>query len=121
MSPDLIKFFRDVKNMFPDLAELKFVWEIESEYAGVVMGTLRAIPVLPASVEPERAAMMAEAFQEFCEIRFLEAPEEWEMLVRISQGNEAILPMGLRFVYTPHGPLLGFMEPATGTLPTRQH
>lgn len=93
MAPDFAKFLADVKRMFPDLSELRFVIEVEPEYAGVVMGSLGVVSVLSTGVVPESTHVVTETFPEGREVWLVKASMFGQGLIVIRECDEAITLM----------------------------
>lgn len=91
--------------MFAYSLKVGFVCEFYVENTRVVVSTVGIFPIFPTSIVAEGVEMMAQAFEEFCKVFFLEAPVNRELRIFVGECYECIVSVQLTFVNHPDSPL----------------
>lgn len=97
MSPDFFKFARYVESVFSGFTEECLIFEVKPKDAGVVVCTGRAIAIFPTGIVPERAPVVAKAFEELLKVWFVERSMRWEFRIAVRECDKTGVVMELFF------------------------
>lgn len=108
MSPEFVKRFADIERVLAGSLEWNLVCEVDSKDTCMVMSALSVVAVFPAGVIADVSSapeVFSESFEEFLEMRLVEAPVLGKLAVGICERHETVVVVHLRFVDASDRPI----------------